>query len=98
MSTEHRGKYSGFDPLFIEEKQYKKHEILVKSSAGEFKDRTVYTWQISVPQNILVWNNLKEKKNNFFLIKSNLSVIRKSSSVITGDLLQWPFMSTPLWS
>lgn len=70
MSTEHRGKYSGFDPLFTEEKQYKKHEILVKSSAGEFKDRTVYTWQISVPQNILVWNNLKEKKNNLFLSKA----------------------------
>lgn len=65
----------------------KERTFQVKSSAGD-SGMSVYIWQISIPQDMLIGNSAIWGKNfDNLLVKSNLSMMRKSLSVIPGDLL-----------
>ena len=78
MSTGHRGKYSGFDPLFIEEKQYmtksmkfwwKVAQVNSKTDGfipGRFQYPKIYWFET-------IWRKKKKKHNFFFYQKQSLS-------------------------
>lgn len=88
MSTGHRGKYSGFDPLFIEEKQYMTKSMKFWWKVAQVNSKiNLYLADFSTPKYTgLKQSEGKKKTQSFFYQKQSLSDKKVFISYYRGSL------------